>query len=106
MADEEDKPIRVVDRRMFTPEGDLRPDYQAPEESPPETAAKPTPSAAVPPPAPPEAAGRRAGARGRGRSAPGRAGRRLRPARPDAGHAGLCLARARAGSGDRPTARG
>jgi hypothetical protein len=56
MAEEEDKPIRVVDRRMFTPEGDLRPDYQAPEESPPETAAKPTPSAAVPPPAPPEAA--------------------------------------------------
>jgi hypothetical protein len=52
MAEEEDKPIRVVDRRMFTPEGDLRPDYQAPEESPPETAAKPTPSAAVPPPAP------------------------------------------------------
>lgn len=29
MADEEDKPIRVVDRRMFTPEGELRPEYRA-----------------------------------------------------------------------------
>jgi hypothetical protein len=56
MADEEDKPIRVVDRRMFTPEGDLRPDYQAPEESPPETAAKPLESRAAPAAAPTEAA--------------------------------------------------
>jgi uncharacterized protein DUF1844 len=32
---EEDKPIRVVDRRMFTPEGDLRPDFE-PEEPAPE----------------------------------------------------------------------
>jgi len=30
---EEDKPIRVVDRRMFTPDGQLRPDFQ-PEEPP------------------------------------------------------------------------
>jgi hypothetical protein len=56
MADEEDKPIRVVDRRMFTPEGDLRPDYQAPDESPPETTTKPPEPAAPPPSAPREAA--------------------------------------------------
>ena len=30
---EEEKPIRVVDRRMFTPEGDLRPDFE-PDEAP------------------------------------------------------------------------
>ena len=29
MADEEEKPIRVVDRRMFTPDGELRPEYRA-----------------------------------------------------------------------------
>jgi hypothetical protein len=55
MTEEEDKPIRVVDRRMFTPEGDLRPDYQAPEESPAETPPRPAPSPAPPPP-PPQAA--------------------------------------------------
>jgi len=27
MAEEEEKPIRVVDRRMFTPEGELRPEF-------------------------------------------------------------------------------
>jgi len=42
---EEEKPIRVVDRRMFTPEGDLRPGYEAVEEAP----EKPSPE---PPPAP------------------------------------------------------
>jgi hypothetical protein len=42
MADEEEKKLRVVDRRMFTAEGDLRPDFQ-PEE----------PVAAPPPPKPP-----------------------------------------------------
>ena len=31
MAGDEEKPIRVVDRRMFTPDGELRPDYQAEE---------------------------------------------------------------------------
>ena len=41
---EEEKPIRVVDRRMFTPEGELRADFE-PEE--------PSPSAAPPPPPPP-----------------------------------------------------
>jgi hypothetical protein len=28
MREEEDKPIRVVDRRMFTPEGELRPEFR------------------------------------------------------------------------------
>ena len=40
-ADKEDKPIRVVDRRMFTADGELRPDFE-PEDSP-----------SAPPPAPP-----------------------------------------------------
>jgi hypothetical protein len=46
---EEDKPIRVVDRRMFTPEGDLRPDYEAEEKEEP---SRPPP----PPPPSPESA--------------------------------------------------
>jgi hypothetical protein len=49
---EEDKPIRVVDRRMFTPEGDLRPDYEAEERE--EKAQPPRP--APPPPPPPAGA--------------------------------------------------
>jgi hypothetical protein len=40
---EDEKPIRVVDRRMFTPEGELRPGFEAVEEP------------AAPPPAPPPA---------------------------------------------------
>ncbi len=44
---EEDKPIRVVDRRMFTPEGDLRPGYEAEET---EEAPKPAPPPPLPPP--------------------------------------------------------
>jgi hypothetical protein len=48
---EEDKPIRVVDRRMFTPEGDLRPDYEAEEREEP---SKPAPP---PPPPPADSAG-------------------------------------------------
>jgi len=47
MADEEEKPIRVVDRRMFTPEGELRPEYRT--ESEPAAPATPAP----PPPAEP-----------------------------------------------------
>jgi hypothetical protein len=47
---EEDKPIRVVDRRMFTPDGQLRPDFQPEEPSPPPKEA-PAPGAA--PPSPP-----------------------------------------------------
>ncbi len=46
MSEGDEKSIRVVDRRMFTPEGELRPDFQA-EEAPPE------PASAPPPPQPP-----------------------------------------------------
>ncbi len=49
MAEQEDKPIRVVDRRMFTPEGDLRPDFEAEEEKP-ATPPPPPPRPAEPPP--------------------------------------------------------
>ena len=49
---EEGKPIRVVDRRMFTPEGDLRPDYEAEEKE--EKGEPPRP--APPPPPPPSGA--------------------------------------------------
>ena len=42
---EEDKPIRVVDRRMFTADGELRPDFQAEE--------APSPPREVQPPPPP-----------------------------------------------------
>src|SRR5512141_2277685 len=56
MASDEERPIRIVDRRMFTPEGDLRPDFQA--EEPAEPQPRPAMSAphrpaasAVPPPA-------------------------------------------------------
>lgn len=46
---EEDKPIRVVDRRMFTSDGQLRPDYE-PEEppAPPKAPEPPPPAAAAP----------------------------------------------------------
>ncbi len=43
MAGEEEKPIRVVDRRMFTAEGELRPEFQAEEAAEP-AAAPPPPS--------------------------------------------------------------
>jgi uncharacterized protein DUF1844 len=46
MAGDEEKPIRVVDRRMFTPDGELRPGYQAEE---PTEAAAGSPGAAVAP---------------------------------------------------------
>jgi len=43
---EEEKPIRVVDRRMFTAEGELRPDFQVEERpEPPKAAAPPPPPA-------------------------------------------------------------
>jgi len=60
MAGDEEKPIRVVDRRMFTPDGELRPDYQA--EEPAEAGAgspaapQPAPAAAQPESPPPAAA--------------------------------------------------
>lgn len=43
MAEQEDKPIRVVDRRMFTSDGELRPDFE------PEEASAPAPPPARPP---------------------------------------------------------
>lgn len=59
MTEGEGKPIRVVDRRMFTPEGELRPGFE-PEETvaeAPQAVAPPPPLPAAPgeePPAPPE----------------------------------------------------
>ena len=50
MSEGEDKPIRVVDRRMFTPEGELRPGFE-PEEPTPEPA-KPVGATQSPPTAP------------------------------------------------------
>src|SRR5262245_31556518 len=49
MADHDEKPIRVVDRRMFTPEGDLRTDFE-----PEETSEAPAPPQTPPPPAAPQ----------------------------------------------------
>jgi type IV secretory pathway VirB10-like protein len=57
---EEEKPIRVVDRRMFTADGELRPGFEPEEKA--EAAQPSAPSAATPPPptppstAPPSAA--------------------------------------------------
>lgn len=42
-AMDEEKPIRIVDRRMFTPEGELRPGFQAEEASEPAAAPAPAP---------------------------------------------------------------
>jgi hypothetical protein len=59
MSEGEGKPIRVVDRRMFTPEGELRPGFE-PEEAvaeAPRVAAAPPPEPAAPseePPATPD----------------------------------------------------
>ncbi len=47
---EEEKPIRVVDRRMFTADGELRPDFEPEERTEPVRPAAPTPAAAPPPP--------------------------------------------------------
>ena len=53
MAGDEEKTIRIVDRRMFTPEGELRPDFQPDDtlEAPAETS-----DAAPAPPPPPASA--------------------------------------------------
>ena len=67
---EEEKPIRVVDRRMFTPDGELRPGFEAVEEPPePAPAAPPAsgpsaagPAGSTPPPAPAPGAEKPAGA--------------------------------------------
>ena len=53
MTEGESKPIRVVDRRMFTPEGELRPGFE-PEESVAEPA-RPAPKPPAPSPATPAA---------------------------------------------------
>ena len=47
---EEEKPIRVVDRRMFTADGELRAGFEPEEKAEP---ARPTGPPAAPPPAPP-----------------------------------------------------
>jgi hypothetical protein len=56
---EESKPIRVVDRRMFTPEGELRPGVETEEAPEPAPAAAPprAPAGAASAPAAPSAAG-------------------------------------------------
>ncbi len=59
MENDKEKPIRIVDRRMFTPEGELRPDFQA-EESP-EPAPGAPPLSAPPQVSPVEPAGPPAG---------------------------------------------
>ena len=46
MAEQDEKPIRVVDRRMFTPEGELRPDFE-PEEPREAPRAAPAPDASA-----------------------------------------------------------
>ena len=62
---EEEKPIRVVDRRMFTPEGELRPGFQAEEAPEPPKPAVPAPSPeAAPGAGPPPAAGDRTTSQG------------------------------------------
>jgi hypothetical protein len=48
---EEDKPIRVVDRRMFTADGELRPGFEAEEVAEAPKAPPAAPSPAAPPPA-------------------------------------------------------
>ena len=70
MADEEEKKLRVVDRRMFTAEGDLRPDFEPeepvaappppPKRPPPPPRSAPAAAPAAAPPADPEPGGERA----------------------------------------------
>jgi hypothetical protein len=57
MGEKDEKPIRVVDRRMFTPDGELRPDFEPeePAEPPPRP---PAPAASNPSPPPPAPASR------------------------------------------------
>jgi len=51
MGEKDEKPIRVVDRRMFTPDGELRPDFEPEEPAapPPPPPPRPTSSPAAPP---------------------------------------------------------
>ncbi len=48
MAEEEEKPIRVVDRRMFTPDGQLRAEFREEEPAEPAKPEPPRPSASRP----------------------------------------------------------
>ena len=50
MTEQEEKPIRVIDRRMFTSEGELRPDLEAETVSDPVPPPPPSPPAPAPPP--------------------------------------------------------
>lgn len=52
MAGDEEKPIRIVDRRMFTSDGDPRPGFQ-PDEAPEAPARTSEAAPAAPPPPPP-----------------------------------------------------
>lgn len=70
MPTEEEKPIRIVDRRMFTPEGELRPEFQAED-----VVETPKP----PPPASPAA---EAGAGARSQASPGHGENPEEPAEP------------------------
>ena len=56
MSEGEGKPIRVVDRRMFTPEGELRPGFEPEEAAPESPRPEPEPPRAAAPasPSPPE----------------------------------------------------
>lgn len=54
MGENDEKPIRVVDRRMFTPDGELRPDFEPEEPAspppppPPPASPRPSPATASP----------------------------------------------------------
>ena len=69
---EEEKPIRVVDRRMFTAEGELRADFEPEEKTEPVRPAAPPP-APPPPPAPRAAAPGPAGTPAEDKDAPAEA---------------------------------
>jgi hypothetical protein len=49
VSEGDEKPIRIVDRRMFTAEGELRPEFQAEEAPEPGPALPPRPPATAPP---------------------------------------------------------
>ena len=66
---EEEKPIRVVDRRMFTADGELRPGFE-PEDKP----EPPPPAATAPPPPPPASPGAKASTPAAAPSGPGPSG--------------------------------
>jgi Domain of unknown function (DUF1844) len=57
MTKEEEKPIRVFDRRMFTAEGELRPDYEPEEREPPRPPAREAMAPSPPPPVQAEGVG-------------------------------------------------